>query len=78
MFEYYGYIHVYCPGTETEPTQGPIIFHKYTYSVYLPIPSKFSAFKGHLPPTLKKFEGHIAFGLSLCVWVGEWVCAYVC
>ena len=25
-----------------------------------------------MPPTLKKFEGHIAFGLSVCVcvWVG--------
>ena len=28
-----------------------------------------------MPPTLKKLEGHIAFGLSVCVcvWVGGWV-----
>ena len=23
-----------------------------------------------MPPTLKKLEGHIAFGLSVCVWGG--------
>ena len=28
----------------------------------------------YLPPTLKKLEGHIAFGLSVCVWVGGCVC----
>ena len=26
-----------------------------------------------MPPTLKKLEGHIAFGLSVCVCVGGWV-----
>ena len=29
-----------------------------------------------MPPTLKKLEGHIAFGLSVCVCVC--VCVYVC
>ena len=27
-----------------------------------------------MPPTLIKLEGHIAFGLSVCVWVGGCVC----
>ena len=26
-----------------------------------------------MPPALKKLEGHIAFGLSVCLWVGGWV-----
>ena len=26
-----------------------------------------------MPPTLKKLEGHIAFGLSVCLCVCEWV-----
>ena len=26
-----------------------------------------------MPPTLKKLEGHIGFGLSVCVCVGGWV-----
>ena len=36
-----------------------------------------------MPPTLKKLEGHIAFGLSVCVcvcvcvWVGGWVGGWV-
>ena len=30
-----------------------------------------------MPPTLKKLEGHIAFGLSVCLWVGGWVGASV-
>ena len=31
-----------------------------------------------MPPTLKKLEGHIAFGLSVCVSVCVSVCLSVC
>ena len=31
-----------------------------------------------MPPTLKKLEGHIAFGLSVCVCVCLSVCVCVC
>ena len=31
-----------------------------------------------MPPTLKKLEGHIAFGLSVCVCVCVWVGGCVC
>ena len=31
-----------------------------------------------MPPTLKKLEGHIAFGLSVCVSVCLSVCLCVC
>ena len=31
-----------------------------------------------MPPTLKKLEGHIAFGLSVCACVSVCVCVCVC
>ena len=31
-----------------------------------------------MPPTLKKLEGLIALGLSVCLWVGGWVGGCVC
>ena len=34
---------------------------------YMPLKALF------MPPTLKKLEGHIAFGLSVCMSVCEWV-----
>ena len=45
---------------------------------YVPLKTKFEnivcKISIFMPPTLKKLEGHIAFGLSVCVWVGGCVC----
>ena len=42
MFEYYGNIHVYSPGAGADKPLETNFFHKHTFSVHLPIPSKFS------------------------------------
>ena len=45
MFEYHGHIHVYSPGAGADNPLGPKYFHKHKFSVYLLIPSKFTAIK---------------------------------
>ena len=43
MFEYFGHIHVYSPGTGADNPLGLKYYHKHKSSVHLLIPSKFSA-----------------------------------
>ena len=45
MFEYFGYIHVYSPGTGADIPLDQKYFHKHKSSVHLVIPSKFSDIK---------------------------------
>ena len=51
-----------CPLPTYSPKMGP------NQKILLPFHKIF------MPPTLKKLEGHIAFGLSVCVCVRVYVC----
>ena len=53
-----------------------IFFFLVAYDLYIPgiVSLLFCVF---MPPTLKKLEGHIAFGLSVCVSVCLSVCVCV-
>ena len=45
---------------------------------YFPWKTKFKNLVIFMPPTLKKLEGHIAFGLYVCLSVCLSVCVCVC
>ena len=42
IFEYYGDIHVYCPGVGTDQPRGPIIFRIINLQSIYPFPSSLS------------------------------------
>ena len=68
MFKNNGHIHVNRPGTVADNPLRSKSFQKYKSSVNLVI----------MPPTLKKWGGHIGFGLSVCMYVCMYVRMYVC
>ena len=57
IFEYYGDIHVYCPGVVADQPLGPIVFRIINLQSICPFPSSFSLDKFppiqmHRPPML--------------------------
>ena len=48
MFEYYGNVHVYCPGAGAYEPLGPISFRIIKIQSYCPFPARLSLYGGHL------------------------------